>query len=203
MTQTEFYNGLAELQRRAPGELLLSSIEEAGYGKIGIIYLKDALDRLPDDDSDMGEQPDIDEDEPERDDEKWNALTRDIRLCYNEVRRVHNMYHECDTQEQYKGVAIKMRGAWEATMRAINARKAYEQGGYSIEDTADIPENPVQLSLMLNSLRAKRTQHQKKIIELATKGDADALQEKEASLLNIKNQIGIVESRLAQMKQDG
>jgi hypothetical protein len=201
MTQSEFYAALQDLHRRAPNEMLLPTIEEAGYGKIGIIYLKAALERLPEEvhEDDLPEE----QDEPERDDEKWNELTRSIRMCYNEVRRVHNLYHECKTEEDYKSNAIRMRGAWEATLHAINARKAYEQGGYSIEDTEELPENPVALSLMLSSLRVKRTQHQKKITELATKGDKDGLQKKEASLLNIKNKIGIVEQRLAQLKQDG
>jgi hypothetical protein len=200
MTQSEFYAALQDLHRRAPNEMLLPTIEEAGYSKVGIIYLNAALERLPEEvhEDDLPEE----QDEPERDDEKWNELTRSIRMCYNEVRRVHNLYHECQSEEDYKTNAIRMRSAWEATLHAINARKAYEQGGYSIEDTEELPENPVALSLMLSSLRVKRTQHQKKITELATKGDKDGLQKKEASLLNIKNKIGIVEQRLAQLKQD-
>lgn len=197
MTETEYYLNLARVRELNPGEVFLPTLE-AGYSRVNCVYMQTALDRLP---GEYDEQPEAETDaeaeETERpDDPQWNALTRSIRECYNEVRRVHNQYFTCKTEADFVRVATQMQGAWEATQTAINNRKAYENGVVAYEPEDEIPDNPVQLGKMLNSLRAKRTQHQAKILELAKKGAADKVKAKEASLLKIKNLILIVEAKL-------
>lgn len=195
MTQQEYTANLLTIARENPTEPLLATLK-GGYSRLNVVYMRAALERLEETDEIPPIEANDDENDERSDDPRWNELTRGIREGYNEVRRVHNLYFGCKTPGDFVQVATQMREAWDATQRAISARKAYELGGFSEEETDEIPENPALLAKMLNSLRVKRTQHQNKIVELAKAGDTQKLKAKEASLAKIKIQIGIVEQRL-------
>jgi hypothetical protein len=194
MTQEQYKQGFETVSLQNPSEPLLPTLQK-GYSRVNALYLQAALNRLDE------APPQIEVEEEESDDRendpRWNELTSHIRAAYNEVRRIHNLYFACQNQADYIRTATQMRNAWEAVQKSKAARNAYEVGG-TTEDGEEIPDNPVQLSKMLNSLRVKRKQHQDKIIELGIAGETEKLKAKESSLAKLKNTLATVEEKLKQ-----
>jgi hypothetical protein len=169
-----------------------------GYSAINVVYLKGVLAQLKAVEQRAAtietDAPDNMQDEP-----RWKALTRDIADCYNQLRKLHNQYHTCKTQQEYADVANRMKAAWESAQKAIQSRKAYQIGGEdALQADGELPTDPVALLRKLNSLRARRSQL-RKVLEglLHSGGDQKEKGKSEVKLKEVENLIGLAEQKMA------
>ncbi len=200
MTTEEYWKQVDAIELRNPIEPLLATLQ-SGPSRLNEIYLKSALTRLPEEEA---EEDDTEKLDPANADETLRGLWRLRTQLFGKMNKQSNVFHECNTDEQRAENSRKVLGIW-AEILAVKANIAYyEINGELPEpvDTSDeLPENPVELSRKLNSLRARISQKKTQLAVLAgldagTPDKQAKIDAGEADLKKLRHQLGLAVEKL-------
>lgn len=197
MEMIEYWAQVRAIETQNPNEPLLERLQ-SGPSVVTLAYLKAALARLPEQQAEAAEDSDDEEEEDIRpDDPVFAAFTRQIREGYQLMRRLHNQYHDCRSEDDFQRIANQMSAAWDDTQKVIELRTEYVTTGVVPSATEDdLPDNTVLLAKKLNSLRSSITQYQSAIKKAAAQGNEERvkmLEDKRKKAILLR---GIAEQRL-------
>lgn len=202
MKEAEYIEHLGRIVRQNPAEPLLPALR-AGYSRANVLYIKAALRRMPTAGSDMEAEPRW-QDRTHHADETLRALWRERTRLFGMMNKQSNAFHNCRTDDDRADNSRRVLSWWDDIL-AVKAKIAYyEQHGAlpaEPEEADELPDNPVQLSKRLNSLRARISQKKAQLRDLAgldegTPGKQSKIDAAERDLKALKHQAGMAEVKL-------
>lgn len=202
MKEAEYIEHLSRIARQNPAEPLLPALR-AGYSRANVLYIKAALRRMPTAGSDMEAEPRWQDRTPHAD-ETLRSLWRERTRLFGLMNKQSNAFHNCRTDADRADNSRRVLSWWDDIL-AVKAKIAYyEQHGAlpaEPEEADELPDNPVQLSKRLNSLRARISQKKAQLRDLAgldegTPGKQSKIDAAERDLKALKHQAGMAEVKL-------
>jgi hypothetical protein len=196
MTAADFEIHLREIERRNPKEPLLPTLRK-GYSVLGVIYMRAAIARLPED-KPVYEGPK----EPANADATLRELWRQRTELFGEMNKCSNLFHSMKTDTQRADNSRAIMRIWSSILD-VKAKIAHYEENQSLpeipENEDNIDGNPVKMAKQLNSIRARISQRRKKVIELAqldqvnNQAEIDRLEEE---IKRLKYDAGVLEQKL-------
>lgn len=221
MNERQYKVNLAELEANNPGEPLLSTLR-GGWSEINVLYMGVALKRMPTVLEDEGAWDGPGEAESPKGiitalnkgaitpDDVLRGLWAERTRLFGMMNKQSNLFHTCKTDEERDLNSKKVLRWWADILAAKAKIEYYEQHGElpKTEDEEDeLSANPALLAKQLNSIRARISQTQKKISDLAgldpkTPGKESKIADAEASLRNLKHLKGMAEQKMKFHEQE-
>jgi hypothetical protein len=215
MNERQYLKHLADIERRNPGEPLLSTLKD-GFSRVNCLYMGVAIKRLPTEmEPDWEEETEAEQKHAHADragnaDETLRKLWAERTRLFGEMNKQSNEFHKCKTDADRVGNSTKVLGWWKDIQAAKARIEYYEQHGempkYE-EEGDELSDNPALLAKQLGSLRARISQTQKKIADLAgldpnTPGKEAKIADTEAALRNLKHLKGLAEQKMKSHEQE-
>lgn len=199
MTTNEYWEAVDDIEIKNPGEPLLATLQE-GPSAINEIYLKAAKTRLPEE----IEEPEPGEPQYDGSDETLRKLWGQRTQLFGKMNKQSNVFHECKTKEERSRNSKAILVIWGEIQRVKADISHYEREGAlpEVVDPSDsLPENPVELSRKLNSIRARISQKKKQITEIAgldagAPGKQEKIDAAEGDLKQLKYLAGLAAEKL-------
>jgi len=215
MNERQYLKHLEDVERLNPGEPLLSTMR-VGFSKINALYMGVAMKRMPTEvfaDPEEEDPPEINRrgaDQARNPDETLRGLWAERTRLYGMMNKQSNFFHSCKNDEERAENSKKVLGWWADFQSAKAKIEYYEMHGEmpKIEEEGDdLSDNPALLAKQLNSLRARISQTQKKITDLAgldpnTPGRESKIADAEITLRNLKHLKGLAEQKLKSHEQE-
>jgi len=216
MNERQYKAALAKIERNNPGEPLLSTLR-GGWSKINMLYIGIALKRMP-------TVIDDEEYEPEEvaqvvirtknvqsktPDDVLRGLWAERTRLFGEMNKQSNLFHACKSDEDRAANSEKVLGWWKDILRVKGNILHYEEYGELPKSAAvgdELSDNAVSLGKQLASIRARISQTQAKITEVAsldpnTPGKEAKIQDYEVKLRDLKHLRGLAEQKLKSYEQ--
>lgn len=177
MTKIEFDNWLERIESQNPAEPLLDDLR-SGFNRVNLMWMRAAVRRLAEK---MLEKPEPMEDPAaeETDDEGLPAGEMDGTLkamlgeksrAFSELNRASNRFHDCKTDDDRARVSDDILAIWTKILLLKSKIQHYRLHGELPEDSIErfpLPDNPLDLTKKLSSIRARITQTKEKLEALA------------------------------------
>ncbi len=196
MTRQEYEQAVALVERRNPGDPLLSTLR-AGYRPVNEVYLRAALRRLPAAKVKTSENGVEERDErPDRGgaDAQLRQLWAERTRLFGEMNKRSNHFHECKSDDERAANSREIRAIWSRILHVKERIAHYEAHGELPEPVSEerfpLPDDPVSLVKKMNSIRAQISQVKKRLDDLG------ALPQDHPD----RSKIGDAEARLAELK---
>jgi len=207
MTSAKYWEDVALIEERNPGEVLLPSLQR-GHTRVNEAYLAAALKRLPAE-APVEDEPDEEETPGRPIDDTLRALWSQRTALFGEMNKASNKFHECKTDDQRAENSRRVLGIWSEILKKKAEISHYEEHGQlpvGADAADDLPDNPVLLGKKLNSLRSMISQRKKLIVDLA--GLDESTEEKQAKIDAAEDELkrlrylaGIADQKLKQYEQ--
>jgi hypothetical protein len=216
MNERQYKAALAKIERNNPGEPLLSTLR-GGWSKINMLYIGIALKRMPtviDDEDDEPEEvapvgsrtKNVQSKTP---DDVLRGLWAERTRLFGEMNKQSNLFHACKSDEDRAANSEKVLGWWKDILRVKGNILHYEEYGELPKSAAvgdELSDNAVSLGKQLSSIRARISQTQAKITEVAsldpnTPGKEAKIQDYEVKLRDLKHLRGLAEQKLKSYEQ--
>lgn len=190
MTRQEYEQAVALVERRNPGDPLLSTLR-AGYRPVNEVYLRAALRRLPN----LRDNVEIPHPRNQRyADQTLKAMWAERTRLFGEMNKRSNHFHECKSDDERAANSREIRAIWSRILDVKERIEYYEAHGElpvaESEERFPLPEEPVALVKKMNSIRAQISQVKKRLDDLG------ALPQDHPD----RSKIGDAEARLAELK---
>lgn len=207
MTQDKYWENVALVQQKAPNSVLLPTLK-AGYSKVNIIYLNSILKKItalpkaapppPEDEYTVTLTWGADADETLRG--LWAQRTQ----LFGEMNKLSNHFHDCKTDDQRLANSKAIMRIWAKIEDAKTNIRHYEQHKClpePVDEIDTLPDNPVQLSKRLASLRSRISQKKQQIVAIAaldegTDGKQAKIDNAEQELKHLRYLCGLAEQKL-------
>lgn len=212
MNFLEYEKNLALITQHNPAEPLLPTLKR-GYSAVNALFMAVAMKRMPtviDEPKNQDIRPQASKEKMETysaaPDKALKALWAERTRLFGLMNKQSNEFHRCKTDEQRADNSKKVLAFWDDIL-AIKAKiQHFEKHGelpaeISVEPSDMLDDNPVKLSKQLNSLRARISQIQAQLKEIAgldpnTPGKSaqiDRLEKKRQDLIYLR---GLAEQKL-------
>lgn len=194
MKQDEYVDRVTRLENANPAEPLLPALRR-GFLPINRLYLKLAEARAPTEivgeEESFGPLPNADE--------TLRGLWGERGRLFGLMNKQSNVFHQCETDAQRRENSQKVLAFWNGILQ-VKAKIAHcEQHGEMPGECAadDLPDNPVQLGLKLNSFKVQLSKARGLVRHLAEKGAPGAnIDEAEAKVRRWAHLKGLAEEKL-------
>jgi hypothetical protein len=216
MNERQYKAALAKIERNNPGEPLLSTLM-GGWSKINMLYIGIALKRMPTVIDDEEYEPEevapvvirTKNAQSKTPDDVLRGLWAERTRLFGEMNKQSNLFHACKSDEDRAANSEKVLGWWKDILRVKGNVLHYEEYGELPKSAAvgdELSDNAVSLGKQLASIRARISQTQAKITEVAsldpnTPGKEAKIQDYEVKLRDLKHLRGLAEQKLKSYEQ--
>ena len=162
MNKAAYIDAVKKIESGNPDEPLLPVLR-TGFSDVNAIYLKHALNRLPD------TKPVITSDLPQNIDPILRELWAERGGLFRKMAVQSNKFHECQTDQERKTNSNEILRIWDEIQVVKSRIEYFEEHGQLPADVDDfeLPDEPVDLLRKLNSIRTMISQVHSKIKKLA------------------------------------
>lgn len=199
MTAAEYHTKLAELQRLAPGNLLLNKLRQ-GSSPVNDVLLLNALRKAREQ---AKPPPEVDTDDPVGD-ERLAAMRVEQRKLFSERAALSNRFHGCSTNSERAAISEDIQVVQRNIERLAGWIRQYKVHGTlpdEVERKYYVPKDGLELSKKRNSLRVMISR-KKKELETLRKGDlshpatARKVEVEETKFDDLKAQLATIEKAI-------
>lgn len=199
MTATDYTAKLAELERIAPGSLLLNKLR-TGSSTVNDVLLTNALKKAKEQ---ARPAPDSESDDPVGD-ERLKAMRIEQRKLFSERAALSNRFHGCKTNPDRAAISEDIQVVQRNIERLAGWIRQYKVHG-TLPDDAErkyyVPKDGLELAKKRNSLRVMISRKEKLLKELRTNdlshpATARKVEVEENKLTDLKAQLATIEKAI-------